>query len=621
MLKDYQHSINDANQYLKLESNNDVILRLTLRKAYCYEQLGKYQQALQTFNDIIESPKSLEMSEEFLEKVQLFYQSIISYYHIPQNVQEKQENEDEEEQEDEDDVPLLMHEGLQIVYTEEKGRFMIASQDIESEQILLSEKPYMSMVFTLYFMDHCNHCTRLVTNSFVPCYNCTEAVFCNEKCRSQGWIKFHKYECGLYSFMSNLGANAVITFRILMQFGIAKALKFHKDGFDKRSQSTLMRNYEMFCQLLQHREDHKVSAYAMSTAKSINIIFVLDYLGLIDRNNQQMINELFAICVGHQLRCMINTFGMFKNDPKTNERIHIGNSVVLISSFINHSCSPNVWWKHKQNRMKMTTIRFIKKGEEVNITYGPFKSQSFQIRQHRLQYSYYFTCHCQFCMKEANKLTALKCLNCSGPIVYGYEQFTEEHAYCFYCSSYYQNVDKAIKIVEQHKNLIDNLIYHFEAAKVTTEYPMKIAQRCIEVFNELLYPKCDQLFQLRVKVNRFFTRWQTYNEKVNHCKDMMTFYQSHVNEKYKQLLILAVIYYKYLLKKPEFDPVQWSLCSQIVYEMSKYMNGQMPSHDASHGTINDQNQVEHYKYNYKKLFEQLSDIIQNHFDLSQLASQ
>ena len=53
------------------------------------------------------------------------------------------------------------------------------------------------------------------------------------------------------------------------------------------------------------------------------------------------------------------------------ERIKTSMAFYPIANRLNHSCDPNVSLQFEHNKLFVTTLREIKKGEELCISYGP----------------------------------------------------------------------------------------------------------------------------------------------------------------------------------------------------------------------------------------------------------
>ncbi|KEG09820.1 hypothetical protein DQ04_04581020 [Trypanosoma grayi] len=78
-----------------------------------------------------------------------------------------------------------------------------------------------------------------------------------------------------------------------------------------------------------------------------------------------------------------------------------GGGVYTLQSAFNHSCRPNVIVSAMDGTHDITlrTLRPVKNGEELTITYIPLKDTTRE-KRHALLRGYFFTCHCPLCKEE-----------------------------------------------------------------------------------------------------------------------------------------------------------------------------------------------------------------------------
>lgn len=100
-------------------------------------------------------------------------------------IDEKEHSEESGDEEISHDENVLVNESLKYKYIQQKGHFIIASNEIGQREPLLKKNAYVSAFFNHLFMDYCNLCTMKVTNRFVPCKSCSGVVYCTEKFRNE----------------------------------------------------------------------------------------------------------------------------------------------------------------------------------------------------------------------------------------------------------------------------------------------------------------------------------------------------------------------------------------------------------------------------------------------------
>jgi len=78
-----------------------------------------------------------------------------------------------------------------------------------------------------------------------------------------------------------------------------------------------------------------------------------------------------------------------------------GSAVYLLTSFLNHSCDPNVEVRFEENNSTATVavLRDVEEGEQLCISYVDFEAPG-QQRRDQLEWGYGFKCKCSKCMSE-----------------------------------------------------------------------------------------------------------------------------------------------------------------------------------------------------------------------------
>ena len=101
-------------------------------------------------------------------------------------------------------------DALQVTHTPERGRFVVASRDIEVGECLIHEEAIVNLVRSKCSLSHCYNCQKNTRLRPVPCLRCAAVVFCSVQCRSKSearyiliymrlWIKSVKNLCILIS--------------------------------------------------------------------------------------------------------------------------------------------------------------------------------------------------------------------------------------------------------------------------------------------------------------------------------------------------------------------------------------------------------------------------------------
>ena len=91
------------------------------------------------------------------------------------------------------DYNSLFIDALHVQYTDERGRYVVASRDIDVGECLVHEEAIVNLVKSKYSLSHCYNCQKDTRIRQVPCSRCAAVAFCSLECRSKSEIR-----CVLY---------------------------------------------------------------------------------------------------------------------------------------------------------------------------------------------------------------------------------------------------------------------------------------------------------------------------------------------------------------------------------------------------------------------------------------
>ncbi len=112
---------------------------------------------------------------------------------------------------------------LHVAYSKDKGRHIIANQDIPSDALILNERPYACLLLPKFAYTYCDH--WLVKNIYITlenkdfffyssltaivipyvCPQCSHVLFCSEHCQQCALASYHQYECKHIHVLKTLG--------------------------------------------------------------------------------------------------------------------------------------------------------------------------------------------------------------------------------------------------------------------------------------------------------------------------------------------------------------------------------------------------------------------------------
>ncbi|NWI96286.1 SMYD4 protein, partial [Pitta sordida] len=144
---------------------------------------------------------------------------------------------------------------LSLNFDTERGRHLLASQDIVPGQSLLKEEAFVSVLCPgeSFLQDssetawdtgvtnadlYCHRCLRQLLAS-VPCRGCSYAKYCSQDCADVAWEQYHRTECSLGALLLTLGVFCHVALRTILLAGFAEVSRLvewsHSGGKDPHS--------------------------------------------------------------------------------------------------------------------------------------------------------------------------------------------------------------------------------------------------------------------------------------------------------------------------------------------------------------------------------------------------
>jgi hypothetical protein len=325
--------------------------------------------------------------------------------------------------------------GIDLRFAPEKGRFFVASQDLLPGDVILREEPYAAVLESIFRVNHCAHCLRK-TPTPIPCYECATVQYCCETCRDLSWNEYHAFECGILACLEisrYLGKMPHLALRIITKTGMQNLIqhsmseKLHptnlKNGNNKsdtEDTSTISltslqtmfdpTSYRSVHNLATNSDKRNFEDLIKKTAEAIFMARCLKFNGFFgegeeDASEETRKAEIFisSLLLRHLQIASTNGLEMAEcllknNDVTKFDIIPVGGAIFPTMSFFNHSCYPNALRLGYQGFQVVRVIRFIRRGEEINIDYGfDFYANTKEIRQKRSSGQYHFSCQCQAC--------------------------------------------------------------------------------------------------------------------------------------------------------------------------------------------------------------------------------
>lgn len=287
---------------------------------------------------------------------------------------------------------------------------LFATKDIDVGKVISVDKAFTTYVFDQYG-SACNICLGSFTN-LIPCPNCTEALFCRD---CQGHF-LHEYECGIrYTIDINMNGQIMSEFRntiyaISMFSSIDELMSFVEDAIKSNP-------YEMPTSLSGYRAKYRVylklpvrsnpSACWVLTYWSFCVYnMILDHpvigLNFQSTKHQRFLMHFtmmnFLISKQHSQCIQRLTPAQMSLSYDDGDQVNfVRTQTNIIKKYLKHSCNPNVVEMCRNGDSVLTTIRPIKKGDQLlNVIMDILKEPN-EMRRKILLEVKYFNCMCLRC--------------------------------------------------------------------------------------------------------------------------------------------------------------------------------------------------------------------------------
>ncbi|CAF2858164.1 unnamed protein product [Rotaria sp. Silwood2] len=320
---------------------------------------------------------------------------------------------------------------VRVSYSKDKGRHIVANQDIPSDALILNERPYACLLLPKFAYTYCDHCLTAIVIPYV-CPQCSHVLFCSEHCQQRALASYHQYECKHIHILKTLGI-AFLAYRTLTitdhetlwttitQTTIPNDNEEQNNNINNNNNNNNNNNiyksdYASIQKLITHTEQmsiddlfhYSLTAYLLSEIiKSTNFLRCNQ---IKKRDTEQIL--LASILLKHiqQMICNAQTISItktnqnddiiFDNDDDHDEITkRFASAIFPTCALMNHSCVPNIRCVFDQGYLRVYTAKTIRQGEEILNCYGPQKSlmSSIEQRQNVLLEQYFFKCQCEGC--------------------------------------------------------------------------------------------------------------------------------------------------------------------------------------------------------------------------------
>ncbi|XP_014239451.1 SET and MYND domain-containing protein 4-like [Cimex lectularius] len=344
---------------------------------------------------------------------------------------------------------------IELKETEEKGRHIIAKDDVFCGDVLFIEAPFAFV--TLPDPQHtvCQNCCQTDLDNPVGCDKCAEGSYCSEICKNEANKSFHYLECGF-------GLD------ILYSIGLAHlSLRLAIYGRDKTKQD----EYERVKGLLSNLDKIEVEDFFLySLTATLLLIYLKNHTGFFKKESIEEQYEFGAAILEHlgQLICNGHAIVSYSMSHRNNspiaaeEQRRIGTGIFPSVSMMNHGCDPSVNASFVKSLLIVKSVKDLKKGEEVYNCYGPnFRRMTTKERKEALLDQYHFSCRCNACQSPTEFCTQFNKLWCT----FCKSEINLETFKCTYCLTEFDVLKKQLSNLDMLKKEAECLINRDECEK------------------------------------------------------------------------------------------------------------------------------------------------------------
>ncbi|XP_064021965.1 SET and MYND domain-containing protein 4 [Pogoniulus pusillus] len=261
-----------------------LLPKVLLRKVECLLCLGRLQDAADTLSVVenkidVDGNVTSPTHQTLLKKVNQLKDKIRERESCPEPAREACAAVQRKSESWEENASISgASSSLSLKSDRERGRHLVASQDILPGQSLLKEEAFVSVLcpgenFPLQDSSetvwdarvtnadlYCHRCLRQLLAS-VPCHGCSYAKYCSQNCAEVAWEQYHRTECSLGPLLLTLGVFCHVALRTVLLAGFAEVSRLvewsHNGGKD-------LHNPKARCRILGEAPDARAGTRGIS---------------------------------------------------------------------------------------------------------------------------------------------------------------------------------------------------------------------------------------------------------------------------------------------------------------------------------------------------------------------
>ncbi|KAK0175758.1 hypothetical protein PV327_009484 [Microctonus hyperodae] len=421
----YDDCLIDIERALALNYPNELKAKLYARRVRCLSILN--------VNSSDELNDALDKTRAWLEKMDLNNAGRVIVEKTLNNSMNIKIEKPRIKLDDERNLPEIPNDNKEIPgassaiainYSEEFGRHIVATRDIEPGELIVAQKNYSWVLDPEKYYSNCWNCSKQ-TWCGISCDYCVEAIYCCEICRDEAWNDYHDVECQVVGplialQMAHLTLMSLrLTIKAVREAGSIEKLMNKLPALDSHTDDRTCgfvdnifdhQKYESMYSLTRNTEKRSVPDLFGRSLNSFYIAFMLatrsEFFGKKLSNDMKNLEQnklvifIGGLIMRHQQIIPSNVHSM-NEECIVNEPVSRGAAIMPFLSLFNHSCSPMVNRKSFGKVMALYAECIIKKGDQIFDNYGMcYALHTKTVRQRSLLRQYYFVCNCIACIED-----------------------------------------------------------------------------------------------------------------------------------------------------------------------------------------------------------------------------
>lgn len=324
-----------------------------------------------------------------------------------------------------DNIPFIA-ECIELNMNKVYGRHLITNRDLKPGDVIMVEKPFAPVIDPNAAYQKCHNCLSFHFYNLIPCPECVGAMFCSRQCYQTSVKRSHTHECLImeklqkwFNDESLVGLKLILlaihAFPDLNELNVlSKAVNSSLENqftfdFKRVDEHTIFKTICSLTTIENDRNTEDLFKKSQIAAVMYELLMQDKQLRTTIGGHESLIKELLYQFLQ---TTTINTFPMWSEKemiPKGSPDAIISNFGIAsypLSSFLSHSCAPNVRKARAGNNheiMLIFVIRPIKAGDKICDCYDQqnnHMSRGLEERRACLYDQYYFMCQCEACTND-----------------------------------------------------------------------------------------------------------------------------------------------------------------------------------------------------------------------------